>query len=239
MRKKREGSAMIVVVCVMIVAVALSMALLLTASILINNAIRTSNKEQCRINSISVSDLLMKEIDLIRYDGSEETGSLHNLVTAEDFNAYVPPRSDAEGRNHTLAGKLKTVVTNEWYAYNPDAGILEQLETSEKDYFTYDLGDCGLPGETTVELYWIDESDYNLKNLDMSQPFDAAEKFQSVLLYLKVTSTVGEESSTIISTYQPVVNTKRMDDTGDVLQDEAWEYWEWKYRGHEWERGDS
>ena len=239
MKKNQKGSAMIVVICVMVVAVALSVTLLLTASILINNAIRSGNKEQCRINAITVSELLIEEIGNIRYDGLEDLAPGESLTTAKDFNHHVPPLSNAAGRGDTLAGKLKTVVTKEWYSYDPDAGTLGQLDTSGKDFFTYWLEDCGLPGETKLELYWMDESGENLKNLDMGKPFDAADKFQNLILYIKVTSTVGEESSAIISTFNPVVQRDVMGETGDPALDEAWTAWMWNYRGHEWERGNS
>lgn len=223
----REGSAMIMVMCMMIVAVALSLVLLLTASILVSNATRSNNKEQCRINAVSVSDVLIEEITSFTYDETDGDGS-------------VPPLKDASEKDTTLKGKLKTVVTSEWYAYNPNAGELEKLETKGKDYFTYELQTEGLPGETVLELYWVDETDENLKKLDMSKPSEAMSYFQSVLLYVKVTSTVGEESSTIISQFQPVVQSKSAaDPTGNPETDKAWESWSWKYIGHEWERGNS
>ena len=226
MKKRQEGSAMIMVMCVMIIAVALSLVLLLTASILVSNAARSNNKEQCRINALSVSDVLIQEIESFTYNGTDGDG-------------YVPPSKDASDKDSTLKGKLKTVVTSEWYAYNPNAGELEQFENNGKDYFTYELTPGGLPGVTSVDLYWVDETDENLKKLDMKRPVEAASYFHSVALYLKVTSTVGEESSTIISRFQPIVKTKLIETTGNPELDEAWESWTWKYIGHEWERGNS
>lgn len=216
MKRRQSGSAMIVVMCVMVVVVALSLVLLLTASILVTNATRSNTKEQCRINAISVSNVLIEEITSLEYD---------------DTDGSARPTEHAEGKDDTLKGKLNTVATSAWYAYKPDAGDLEKLETNEKDRFTYELKTEGLPGKTVVELYWKDETDGELKELNKKDPQEAADKFQSVLLYVVVTSTVGQESSTIISTFNP--NTPVMNGDG------TWKSWNWQYSGHEWERGNS
>lgn len=222
---RQEGFAMIIVMCVMAVAVGLSLALLLTASVLIDNAVRAKDKEQCRINAVAVSDLLIGKIKSFRYDTSS--------------GASVMPDKDAPMWDSSLKEKLKTVATTGWYAYDPDAGTLEQLEKKGKDYYTYNLQDCGLPGKTAVELYWVDESGEDWKELD-GDPDRAQKQFSNVLLYVKVTSTVREEASTIISTFKPVVNLGEPEGEGtDPEQPKVWKEWYWQYLGHEWERGTS
>lgn len=226
MRNKREGSAMVVVMCVMVVTVALSLALLLTASILVNNAIRSNNKEQCRINAVSVSEALIGEIDrFTEYSSADE-------------NKKPEPSADMPGRKSNLRAKLKTVVTTEWYAYNENAGTLGQLETKGKDYFTYDVTLEGLPGTTMLEMYWIDETGEQMRSLDMTDQEAASGIFGNVVLYLKVTSTVGQESSTIISRFQPVVQLTPVTEK-DGTESKHWKSWRWDYIGHEWERGAS
>ena len=223
--RNQEGSALIAVMCIMLVTVALSLTLLLTASILMMNATRSANKEQCRITAVAVSDLLREEIEAIRYDGSD--------------GEEIPPSYDA-GRDNSLKGKLKTVVTKEWYEYKPDAGVLGQLETKGKDYFTYTLERDKLPGTTTVDFYWVDEAGLDMKNLDMTKPNEAAANFQSLLLYVRVTNTAGEEASTIVSTFQPVVTMGN--GTGGEpggAESAKWTGWSWNYVGREWERGNS
>lgn len=224
MKNRQEGSAMIVVLCVMTVTVALSLSLLLTASVLVSNAIRTNDREQCRINAISVSEALIREID-----------SFPEYTAAD---GKVEPDPEQSGRDSDLRAKLKTVVTTEWYAYDEHAGTLGQLETKGKDYFTYDVKLEGLPGTTKLELYWIDETGEQLRKLDTEDPVAASGTFGSVILYLKVTSTVGKESSSIISTFQPVVQLSPPTEDG-AMEGRVWERWRWSYLGHEWERGAS
>lgn len=226
MKKRQEGSAMIVVMCVMVVTVALSLALLLTSSVLVNNANRANDKEQCRINAVSVSEALLYEIDNFPE------------YTKADANGEAQPSAEMPGREDDLRAKLKTVVTTEWFAYNEKAGTLGQLETKGKDYFTYDITMEGMPGTTRLEMYWIDETGEELRKLDMTDPVAASGTFGSVILYLKVTSTVGRESSTIISRYQPLVQLEPSSDADDT-EGRQWESWKWKYLGHEWERGAS
>lgn len=224
MKKRREGSAMIVVMCVMIVTVALSLALLLTASVLVNNAIRANDKEQCRINAVSVSDALVDAI------------SKFDVYSAADANGTPEPSWNMPGRDSDLRAKLKTVVTSEWFAYDESAGTLGQLETKGKDYFTYEMELDGLPGTTRLEMYWLDETGEQLKKLDMTDQETAAGIFGNVILYLKVTSTVGKESSTIMSKFHPLVNTEPVT-MDDGTESGRWTYWSWEYMGREWERG--
>lgn len=222
MKKRQEGSAMVVVMCVMIVTVALSLSLLLTSSVLINNAIRSNDKEQCRINAITVSDVLIQEIKAFA------------PYTAADENGVFPSNMTNKGEN--LRAKLKTVVTTEWYAYDANAGTLGQLETRGKDYFSYEIELDGLPGTTRLDMYWIDETGDQLRKLDMEDQEEAAGLFGNVVLYLKVTSTVGRESSTIISKFYPLVqmNSEKAETDGEK---KTWASWSWKYLGHDWERG--
>lgn len=226
MKNKQEGSAMVVVMCVMVVTVALSLSLLLTASILVNNAVRSNNKEQCRINAVSVSEALIEEIsNFIEYSSADE-------------NNKPEPSADMPGRESNLRAKLKTVVTTEWFAYDENAGTLGQLETKGKDYFTYDVKLDGLPGSTRLEMYWVDETGEQMRSLDMTDQETASGTFGNVVLYLKVTSTVGQESSTIISRFQPVVQLTPFIES-DGTESKHWSSWKWDYLGHEWERGAS
>lgn len=224
MKKRQEGSAMVVVMCVMIVTVALSLSLLLTSSVLINNAIRSNDKEQCRINAITVSDALVNEIKKIEKD----------RYTDAD-NGVLP--SVMADREKNLRAKLKSVTTNEWYAYDVNAGTLGQLGTRGRDYFTYDVVLDGLPGTTRLDMYWINAKGEPLPKLDIlvkEDPNEAAEEFSNVMLYLKVTSTVGRESSTIISTFYPIPDPEERENG-----EGTWKNWYWQYSGHEWERGAS
>lgn len=153
MQKNRKGSAMIVVMCVLVVTVALSLALLLTASILMTNAIRSNDKEQCRINAVTLSDLLIEKIGNIEYSQDSEYQDTESDSVMPYFNALKADSS--------LEGKLKTIWTRSWKYYSEDLGYLESLDTNRR--FTYQLQDgSGLPGTTEVELYFVSENGWDL-----------------------------------------------------------------------------
>ncbi|MDD3253174.1 MAG: hypothetical protein PHV18_11505 [Lachnospiraceae bacterium] len=206
MKRNRDGSAMIVVMCVMLMTMALSLALLLTSSVMISNANRANAKEQCRINAVSVANVLTKTIPTYSYDG----------VTEE-----YPT-----GRDSSLKGKLKSVLTTEWYPYDRNASSLQQILRAGKDYYSYKLGtDSGLPGETVVDLYFGNEQEEEEPDKKTNQD-EWAEYFMGIILYVKVTSTVGNESSTVISKFQP-----------DIPDRTTLAGWKWQYQGRYWEGG--
>lgn len=243
MKKHQEGSAMIVVMCVMTVTTALCLALLLTASVSIQNAARSNRKEQCRINAVSVSKVLIEEISTFRYGDTLSEGNYDTVPDegeeVSDTGSYRRPIAPAT----QLRDKLQTVNTNTWYANNSDIGKVDSWATSGQKEYTYILQneDALLPGITKVSLYWINENEEAQSCPDAFHPEDAAEWFGNIKLYLKVTSTVGTESSTIISCFEPIVD-QFSDETvtpSDGELQKKWASWYWKYLGHEWERGES
>lgn len=181
----------------MIVVTALSLALLLTASVLMRNASVSNQKEQCRITAVSVSEVLRKEIESFSYDNQKP--------------------SDNPDRETNLKSKLQSVGTTAWVAYRPDAGATDR----QRNHFVYELEDCGLPGSAKVELYFTDAQGVLDKVYATEDEF--AQKYQGLVLYVKVTGTVGKESSTIISCYSPLVSGS------------GWSSWKWKYQRKEWE----
>lgn len=241
MRKRQEGSAMIVVICIMVMTTALCLALLLTASVSIQNANRSNNKEQCRINAVSVSNVLIEEIKAFRYGDtlSAETSDYDTMPdkneTEIDPAGYKRPiEPDKE-----LRDKLQTVNRSTWYAYNSDLGSLESWATSGKREYVYYLqGEETLPGKTVVSLYWVNENEEGKECPDEFDPEGAAIWFEGIKLYVKVTSAVGEESSTVISSFSPSVETVSIP-TPEGVERKKWKSWSWSYHGHEWERGES
>lgn len=210
MKQNQKGSAMIVVMCVLVLTMALGLALLLTASVLIRNAVRSNDKEQCRINAVTISDLLIEKIGNIEY-------SVENGYDADK----IMPIFDAAGANDSLEGKLKTIWTRNWKYYSEDLGVLETLNEKER-LFTYKLDeDCGLPGSTKAEFYFVSESRLNLEDYKGREE-EAVSDFGDIILYVKVTSTVGEETASIINSFKPTVKSE-------------WESWRWNNRGRVWE----
>lgn len=243
-KNNQDGSAMVVVMCVMILVVALSLVLLLTASVMMMNAVRSNNKEQCRISALAVSDVLIEEIGNIQYDGSEEGAK---PATVAEYLSQVPPNPLAHGKDSELKGKLKTVFTSAWKKYDTSVGSLANLNSK----YEYKLGDGndlennGIPGITTVTFYWMAD-DLEIDSLNLTDPAkaqDAADLMADVTLYMNVTNTVGEESCTILSTFVPVIQGKKISKipeiTGEKPAEDPWIWtsWYWKYAGHTWEGG--
>lgn len=207
MRKRQQGSAMIVVVCVMVVTIALSLALLLSASVLSMNAIRSNQKEQCRISAISMSEALRDEI--------EAAGT-------------YPTKPQVGGDTSTLAGKLHTVYSSDWVQYWENVGSVQQIQIDAKGIYTYQAEHESMPStKFTVQMYWMHEAGIDPEAEELAPVL--AEKFNGVTLYIKVTCQVGEEASTIISTYIPDPESIQLNSDNTDFS------WKWSYNGHEWE----
>lgn len=209
MKKRQEGSAMILVMCVMIFVMALSLALLLTASVLAMNANRSNQKEQCRIAAVSVSEALRDEI--LTYG-----------------NYATKPKKG--GPTDTLAGKLHTVFSEDWFQYHSDADTIEQIRIDAKGVYNYELVNEYMPStKTMVQMYWTQADEQDRSPDDT--PDEIRKKFDGmVTLYVKVTCTVGEEASTIISTYGTEI-TKI-----DLVKEDF--SWKWIFTGNVWEGGE-
>lgn len=178
MKKRQEGVAMIVVMCVMVLVFALSLALLLISSVLITNANRSDRKEQCRVSAVAVSELMRKEIETFPlYDGN--------------------PKESTDG-DGSLKNVLGSVCTDQWRPYDKTkTSILEGKK--DNNVIRYNVDGSGLPGTTLVELYWTQEGE---EVLDPSDP-ESVNVFEGITLCIKVTNTAGEESATVISRYHP------------------------------------
>ena len=221
MKGRKEGSAMILVMCMMAVTAVLCMALLLSASMMMKQAVRSGQREQCRLNAVSVSDLFIKEITSFQYGNTLE--------------------NDSHGQpDHNLKDRLQTIVSpgqleNPWYAYNPDVGVSELSVPEDQVFLTYQLISGTLPGSTEVCMYWVDEND-NQDNQYETDPALAAVRREDRVLYLKVTGMVGSESCTIISRFAPQIELTPLPGEDGCRH---WEKWSWSYQGHEWERSSS
>ena len=84
-RKRQEGSAMVVVMCVMLITTILCLELLLAASASARNIRRIGERTQCRVNAYSVSGVLIDEITgAPEYGDVTEDGALR-----EDGNSTL------------------------------------------------------------------------------------------------------------------------------------------------------
>lgn len=206
MERREQGFAMITAMCVMAVAVVLSLTLLLSASNLHRHALRSNREKQTRISADAVSEVLREQIVTFEYQGY--------------------PTAGRRDREDSLEGKLASVCTEVWQAAEPDEG-------GDKTGFTYELGDCGLPGDTVLELYWMDETGDGMRELDTDDPAEAAVQFMGAILYVAVTNTVGEQSSTAINRFYPEVDVVTRTEIADGEREEEseWAAWRWIYDG--------
>lgn len=211
MKKHQEGAAMIVVMCVMVVAVALSLALLLSASVVVTNAVRSSRREQCRILAVSVSEAFCKEVESYQNPGHASSEQEEEMIPLQEI--------------------LKSVATAEWPSY--DASAKDGPDWEKRNVICYELDSTVLPGETVAELYWTEEDEEAVMDLDLEDDLEGvAGLLSGITLYVKVTSTIGEESCSVINCFQPGgVKTDIAESTGSD--------WKWIYIGHEWEGGDA
>lgn len=74
-RNNQKGIAMIIVVCIMAVMMALSLALLAASALLIGNAQSASDKEQARIFTLSVNRELEEALTISEEEASEKGGT--------------------------------------------------------------------------------------------------------------------------------------------------------------------
>ncbi len=68
-RKANAGSAMIAVLCIMLVAASICLAVLYSSSVLMRSAVRYGENVQSQINVISVSKVLVEAIESLEFDG--------------------------------------------------------------------------------------------------------------------------------------------------------------------------
>lgn len=193
MRKDERGSAMIVVLCIMAAVIGMALALLHTAAMISRSYKSGNQKEQCRILAVSVSECVITALEKMEYT-SEEEGSraetwmdlefeLENDLTAVPGNATGDVASESEWAPEVgeTAGK--------WIAQTKFQEALEEAAVSGRNKLTCRLDEsAGLPGTTMISM-----------ELDMDEnafyPDDA-------LLYLRVTTTIGDDSYTVVSILQ-------------------------------------
>ena len=83
-----------------------------------------------------------------------------------------------------------------------DSNTIEQIRIDAKGVYNYELVNEYMPStKTMVQMYWTQAEEQDRVVTD--DVVVRSEKFNEVTLYVKVTCMVGEEASTIISTYRP------------------------------------
>lgn len=84
-RNGQEGIAMIIVVCIMAVLVMMSLALLLAASVMTQNAGRVKDQEQSRILAVSLADELEKELTVTpsQHERTPDAGTILEFINSQ------------------------------------------------------------------------------------------------------------------------------------------------------------
>lgn len=63
MKKNKKGDAMIMVICIMAIFLALSLAAIFSASSLMSGVMKSKNREQCRLSAVTFSKMLKEEFE--------------------------------------------------------------------------------------------------------------------------------------------------------------------------------
>ena len=101
-KDRNKGAAMIVVLCIMAVLMALSLAVLLSASVVMGNAQKAATREQCRLTAITFSEALEEKLTE-DYDDptfkveNEEAGHNSKKAVTRSFTVENLPSDSAYG----------------------------------------------------------------------------------------------------------------------------------------------
>lgn len=200
---------MVVVMCVMLITTILCLELLLAASASARNIRRIGERTQCRVNASSVSGVLIDEIT-----GVPEYG---------DVTVDGALREDGNSVRSQLRAAFHKIENGEW-------------RTGEK--LEYELAPGALPGDTVVELYWLGEGGDSDETSEEIRSEDAFSNPDNELLCLKVTSTVGGESSTVYSYFKPDAQADtEADDGGADGEQSSQGVFRLRFIGHVRDRG--
>lgn len=134
MRKNKKGDAMIMVICIMAIFLALSLAAIFSASSLMSGALKSKTRDQCRLSAVTFSKMLKEEFEWKTDYEDTEKNKLRNYI-----------REEMEGG---------------WTYYNEGEAGHTNLEQLKKE-FTVNaaaIGDMNEnAGEMTVSVYWTSD----------------------------------------------------------------------------------
>lgn len=142
MKHNKKGSAMIVVLCIMAILMTLSFALLLSASIVVANANRRKQQEQCKISASSFGKNI--EADLKDESIVEKEGSLR---------AYLRDEIERYMRSQNLG----------WAYYNEDEGDAHSMAAAKRTFSMEEASWKNQTGTLKMEAYW--ESEYRYADI--------------------------------------------------------------------------
>lgn len=128
---KNRGEAMIVVLCIMAVLMALSLAMLLSASVVMGNAQKSFIREQCRLTAITFSEALEEKL-------TEEYDDALFGIENEGLRRFL---RDA-------------ISTGQWDYYNEGKAGHNSKKAVTHSYNLNGLDEDSAYGDIKVDMYW-------------------------------------------------------------------------------------
>lgn len=138
---KDAGVTTIIVVCVMAVIMALSLSLLLTASVLMKTSARTLAGEQCKILAVSFSDEIRNEL----------TNQAHNYSSKAQEEAGRGKGASQESMWHYIRQNMEDGV---WPPMEEGKTVLENSPDRIRSFEMSNQGIAGEISDITLSLYW-------------------------------------------------------------------------------------
>lgn len=176
-KRRRQGSAMIVAIVVSMVVVCFCLSLLLVSYALFQSSVRRVTQNQCRELAKTASIELEKEI----------TSPVYSDVSSQQADL-------AQGKNMLWQYLRYNICQNNWPYYTEDAKTGHDADAAFR-YFNLNAsgGDAGsyaaMADDLSVCIYW--------------ETGDPATK-DDVTLFVKVTCSKGNQTASMISTYNLV-----------------------------------
>ncbi|PWJ73793.1 UNVERIFIED_CONTAM: hypothetical protein C7383_111129 [Murimonas intestini] len=133
-KDRNKGAAMIVVLCIMAVLMALSLAVLLSASVVMGNAQKAATREQCRLTAITFSEALEEKLT---EDYDDPTFKVEN----EGIRTYL----------------REAISSKQWLYYNEAEAGHNSKKAVTRSFTVENLPSDSAYGDIAVDMYW--ESD--------------------------------------------------------------------------------
>lgn len=176
MKKRNSGAALVIVMCVMFLVVALSLALLRSAAILVQNPVRDNQREQCRINAVSVSEVIAEEIEAYLYDEAEgEEVSVYPESNLKDLLAMAAAGKWKTGeklRYRLQTDRLPGETWLEFYVLEEDEETVLYMEVGS----TVGKESCSVVNQF-MPVYQEDDSD---PASDRTEEIEETEKIEEI-----------------------------------------------------------
>lgn len=197
----QEGSALILVICIMMVGAVLSLSLLRASGTLLAMRKQIPAKEQCRIMAESVSRLFCRELTKAEYETVPD-GQMEGEGLWDYAGAYVCDPKET------------------WPEFRPERGAGHNLDEAKRMFYLDSRSSDGWKteaGEIAVSLYWINQTDRQWEpGEDWEMYFHEAE----LELHVEITVLFQDVSCTLTDIYYKVSD----------LEDGSWRWSKWTER---------